>query len=727
MKLIVYNLCFGAHDFHLVKALKLERVNSNIKFLKQCKRRKVIPEGLTVANKELNDNTNFSGFKNLSAVEFSREENDLLSKGPSYIPPPLIKSNLNFSLKFKAELQACHDRLSKNDSSVASSPEMMEFLTSVNSITSRALKNMPNSSVSKTISSIRNKSCYIYPSDKTKRLIALDYEHYDNIVKQSLNPDNVSSRPVLPTTRQLNFNSALQKVANRYDKKSVIRNSLESCKVTDPLPSFPYALPKDHKSGDLKGRPIISSCNSTVKGLSVMIANILMPLVEEFVSAHLKSTEDFLSSISSITIPPNAYFFSLDVTNLYGSIPIKDTPEHPGLISVVTEFFEIRKYASLDFQSLTKSDFETLLTLCLSDDVYLHEDKFFKQISGIAMGNNAAPPLAIIYMDYIERQIISSVNEISFWKRNIDDVFSISICDPESVLNTVNSISPYIKFTLELPNADNELPFLDVLVMKNSSTFSYKLYVKPTHSGTCIHFSSFTPASRKINLVNTELDRASKCSSDPSFEIESRALITQKFKDNKYPSNFIFRRNKTLSDIETVKTDTKTFIKVPYLSEAQKSSITRIHRRLKLHDTIRLVFTTEKSLSWLFRKCKPIQVCNSSCISCSTSEKPKNCFVKFAVYKITCKICNSIYIGQTSRIMRNRILEHVNKGDTHVSFHIASHNPQASSNSISWRVLATEPSYYKRIALEALFIEKHSRYHTLINGCKGRELLNIIT
>ena len=43
--------CIGAKDFNLIVALKLERVTSNIKFLKQCKRQKVIPKGLTVANK----------------------------------------------------------------------------------------------------------------------------------------------------------------------------------------------------------------------------------------------------------------------------------------------------------------------------------------------------------------------------------------------------------------------------------------------------------------------------------------------------------------------------------------------------------------------------------------------------------------------------------------------------------------------------------------------------
>ena len=397
------------------------------------------------------------------------------------------------------------------------------------------------------------------------------------------------------------------------------------------------------------------------------------------------------------------------------------------MISVVTEFFELRKSASSDFQSLTKSDFQTLLTLCLSDDVYLHDDKFFKQVSGIAMGNNAAPPLAIIYMDFIECQILSVVNEISFWRRYIDDIFSISLCDPQTVLTTANSISPYIKFTLELPN-ENNLPFLDVLVMKNDNSFSYKLFIKPTHSGTCLHFSSFTPTSRKRNLVTTELERASKCSSDPTLQRVSRALIVKKFKDNKYPSNFIFHNNRNNSQTERVMNEVSTFIKIPYLSEVQKMSISRIHQRLNLHNSIRLVFTTEKSLSWLFRKSKPVQECTTSCISCSTSEKPGNCFIKFAVYKITCKICNSIYIGQTGRIMRNRILEHINKGDTHVSFHMASHGPQASSHSLSWCILATEPTYFKRLALESLLIERHlKKNHSLINGCKGRDLLNFIT
>ena len=89
---------------------------------------------------------------------------------------------------------------------------------------------------------------------------------------------------------------------------------------------------------------------------------------------------------------------------------------------------------------------------------------------------------------------------------------------------------------------------------------------------------------------------------------------------------------------------------------------------------------------------------------------------------VKCSTCDALYVGQTSRCMRNRIYEHFEKGDTHVFAHMLAHL-SCSKLKFSWKVLGVERSYYKRTALEALFIKKLSSNHVLINGCVGRETL----
>jgi hypothetical protein len=65
------------------------------------------------------------------------------------------------------------------------------------------------------------------------------------------------------------------------------------------------------------------------------------------------------------------------------------------------------------------------------------------------MGNCAAPSLAIIYMDHVERHILQDRPEILIRKRYIDDMFLITEALPEDLLMAVSSINHHIQFTLE--------------------------------------------------------------------------------------------------------------------------------------------------------------------------------------------------------------------------------------------------------------------------------------
>ena len=73
---------------------------------------------------------------------------------------------------------------------------------------------------------------------------------------------------------------------------------------------------------------------------------------------------------------------------------------------------------------MSNSDFETLVHLCLESDSILIDGKGFKQQSGLAMGNNLAPVLAIIYMNEIDQQITTKTNGLVILKRYIDDYFA---------------------------------------------------------------------------------------------------------------------------------------------------------------------------------------------------------------------------------------------------------------------------------------------------------------
>jgi hypothetical protein len=233
------------------------------------------------------------------------------------------------------------------------------------------------------------------------------------LLNDALNPDDKTVHQSLPITRQQKFNKKLIIVARKY-KGTELYKELSKCKSSEPLPSKPYVLPKDHKQGELKGRPIISTCQSVVRPLSQWLVNFLNHLVRGHVESHMESTDEFVNAIRNITILPDYSFGSLDVTNLYGSIPLTGDQIHsPGLITIIKQFFFTHRHTSL-FPYLHPNDLKSILYLTLYEDVYLYNGQFKTQTKGIAMGNCAAPPLAIIYMDDVERCIKDISPEIIF-------------------------------------------------------------------------------------------------------------------------------------------------------------------------------------------------------------------------------------------------------------------------------------------------------------------------
>ena len=96
--------------------------------------------------------------------------------------------------------------------------------------------------------------------------------------------------------------------------------------------SFFYGLPKDHKPS-VPLRPVISGCDGPTKKTSCLLERILKQLLK-FVPSRLWNTQDFNKIRSHSVrngIPEGAIFFSIDVVNLYGSIPVTEA------IDAVTE------------------------------------------------------------------------------------------------------------------------------------------------------------------------------------------------------------------------------------------------------------------------------------------------------------------------------------------------------------------------------------------------------
>ena len=90
---------------------------------------------------------------------------------------------------------------------------------------------------------------------------------------------------------------------------------------------------------------------------------------------------------------------------------------------------------------------------------------------------------------------------IKDWKRYVDDVFSIiPKGNHDNLLQYLNSIDPHIKFTIEQPNAEGGIPFLDTFPKPQGENIAVAVYRKPTYTWTDIWTSTPATLSRPKEL-----------------------------------------------------------------------------------------------------------------------------------------------------------------------------------------------------------------------------------
>ena len=249
----------------------------------------------------------------------------------------------------------------------------------------------------------------------------------------------------------------------------------------------------------------------------------------------------------------------------------------------------------------------------------------------------------------------------------IDDIFAISKKPLSELLEGLNEVNSAICFTVE-ESATDCLPFLDTLTSSQDGMFSTGFYVKPSHSGHILPWDSSVPFQRKIALIKNEKLRA--CRNCSSAVLRDRAFreIRCRFVANGYPNNIIdnvlFSNNRF--NYETRRSDSGkpiVYFRVPFFSDHQANQVRR-ELRLCLPVTIKPIFITPSSLAKQLKPSHRLE-CPSRCFCLNQ----QFCFRKNVVYRITCKLCKHCYIGETHRILRSRIQEHISQQSSFVFKH----------------------------------------------------------
>ena len=179
-------------------------------------------------------------------------------------------------------------------------------------------------------------------------------------------------------------------------------------------------------------------------------------------------------------------------------------------------------------------------------------------------------------------------------------------------------------------------------------------------------------------------------------------MLSKLLKTNNYPDWMLTIPN-TESDTRESKesrNEKRVYASVPYI----KGISERLQRAFKSHE-VTIVH-------------KPVNSLRSQLVQ--VKDKTENLKKCGTVYHIHCDHCNKQYIGETSRVLETRIMEHLSRDSSAVHEHcqLTGHSVDSSKT----KVLATESNTFKRRIREAIEIRLRKRS---LNRDNGFELANI--
>lgn len=413
---------------------------------------------------------------NLSDIQLTQSETDLLQKGLNFCPtpPPPTIDNINKDIDAFARrlsLREYHtpenideitdnpsyqptilEKLNHREQKTYCRPSREPYLNTYieklrQEITDKTIHNRRfqrnNLSKRERLALDRlsnNRDIIIKPADKGGATVILNTTDYLQEAKRQLDNDTYYKRIEEDCTsgHEQVINHCIDDLVKNGEIQDDVAKLLKPAQSRTPI--F-YMLPKIHKINH-PGRPVISSVNSHTEKISAYVDEFLRPIAERLPS-YIRDTTDFIQRMKFLgKLPVECYLVTLDVSSLYTNIDIDE-----GLTVVQEELIKTNRVKPSP-QTLT-----CLLEKVLRLNNFTFNDEHFIQIKGTAMGTRVAPNFANVYMGRFEENFVYKTewsNYVIIWVRFIDDIFLIWKGDIDSLtefIDHLNNAAPSIKFT----------------------------------------------------------------------------------------------------------------------------------------------------------------------------------------------------------------------------------------------------------------------------------------
>jgi len=416
----------------------------------------------------------------------------------------------------------------------------------------------------------------------------------------------------------------------------------------------------------------------------IISKNILQP------HSQISNSYQLVKKLNGVTIEKGYDLISLDVVSLFTNVPV-----NLAIDSISNRWCHISRGTKIP-----KNEFINALQLILESSYFVFNNVIYKQKFGTPMGSPLSPIIAEMVLQDLETKALKLLNlNVPFYFRYVDD---IALAAPtqkvDDILHVFNSLHNRLKFTLE--KGGKKLEFLDVMIINDKGTIEFDWHKKPTFSGRVLNFLSQHPITQKRGVIMSMIDKAFLLS-HPKYHEKNLKFIIETFITNNYPLQFIFEtfymRLKSLFKKRTKKQNLES-------SEEKKRNRWFLIPYIKnISDKFKnIVCGLESKLAFFsLNKLDRIIKAKKDCL-------PLN-YNKDIVYKISCKDCDSTYVGQTKRKLNTRLLEHkkdINKKNGKLS--VISEHRLGNNHEFDWdnpKILDREKFYYKRLISEMINIK----------------------
>ena len=431
------------------------------------------------------------------------------------------------------------------------------------------------------------------------------------------------------------------------------------------------------------------------------------------IPSYTKDSSSIIALCENTTLDQDVILVTIDVQSLYLNIPHQE-----GIDSALQHLFgQKEEREDIPFP---KDFARALCRIVLEHNIFEFNGRMYKQVRGTAMGTRMAPAYANLFLDSLERKLLTNQPlQPIVWRRYIDDILCIWHGTTESLdsfLMQLNGVHPTIKFTWEI--SESRVIFLDLEIFKGNrfrttGKLDTRLHFKETNKFQYLPFNSAHPRPVMKGLVKGEITRALRASSDDLAFETTKAKIVRHLQQRGYPRKLLHDIAKTIAFTNRTKLLEETpdqptsqppaFVCIfheqishralnlaleppnpadrPRISYRKKTDISKKIVRARLPESSKptkreLLIQLASRLS-LSGRHSSIPCRRTNCLCCqqmsgletvfssrghASHRVPPNtsCNTSGVIYMLHCNICLSRaqYIGQTKRPLRERVAGH---------------------------------------------------------------------